>query len=155
MAIGPSSNDPFRHTRPERVHPSAADLASEEFVRTYRTVAARVAFHSAARNIYLEEPFGEHGFWTRLSSLSPPAMFVWGDRDPLVPLAFCQPVSEALPEARQVVLEECGHVPQVELVEQANAAVHHFIAEASASAAARAAERITRAARRLRAARAA
>lgn len=141
--------------RPERLHPSAADLASEEFVRTYRTVAARIAFHSAARNIYLEEPFGENGFWTRLSSLAPPAMFVWGDQDPLVPLAFCQPVAEALPEARQVVLEECGHVPQVELPEQANAAVHHFIAEASASTAARAAARITRAARRLRAARAA
>jgi len=141
--------------RPERLHPSAADLASEEFVRTYRTVAARIAFHSAARNIYLEEPFGEHGFWTRLDSLTPPAMFVWGDQDPLVPLAFCQHVAEALPRARQVVLEECGHVPQVELPEQANAAVHHFIAEASASAAARAAARITRAARRIRAARAA
>ncbi len=141
--------------RPERVHPSAADLAAEEFVRTYRTVAARIAFHSAARNIYLEKPFGTDGFWTRLSSLAPPAMFVWGDQDPLVPLAFCQHVAEALPEARQVVLEECGHVPQVELPEQANAAVHHFIGEASASAAARAAARITRAARRLRAARAA
>jgi pimeloyl-ACP methyl ester carboxylesterase len=141
--------------RPERLHPSAADLASDQFVRTYRTVAARVAFHSAARNIYLEEPFGEHGFWTRLGGLSPPAMFVWGDQDPLVPLAFCQHVAEALPEARQVVLEKCGHVPQVELPEQANAAVHHFIGEASASAAARAAARITRATRRLRAPRAA
>jgi pimeloyl-ACP methyl ester carboxylesterase len=141
--------------RPERLHPSAADLASDQFVRTYRTSAARVAFHSAARNIYLEEPFGEQGFWTRLGSLTPPAMFVWGDRDPLVPLAFCQHVAEALPDARQVVLEECGHVPQVELPEQANPAVDHFIAEASASAAGRAAARIARAARRLRAARAA
>jgi pimeloyl-ACP methyl ester carboxylesterase len=141
--------------RPQRLHPSAADLAAEEFVRTYRTVAGRVAFHSAARNIYLEEPFGENGFWSRLGSLTPPAMFVWGDQDPLVPLAFSQHVAEALPEARQVVLEECGHVPQVELPEQANAAVHHFIGEASASTAARAAARITRAARRLRAARAA
>jgi pimeloyl-ACP methyl ester carboxylesterase len=141
--------------RPERLHPSAADLASKEFVRTYRTVAARIAFHAAARNIYLEEPFGERGFWTRLESLAPPAMFVWGDQDPLVPLAFSQYVAEALPDARQIVLEGCGHVPQVELPEQANSAVHHFIGEGSASAAARAATRIARAARRLRAARAA
>jgi pimeloyl-ACP methyl ester carboxylesterase len=141
--------------RAERLHPSAADLASEEFVRTYRTVAGRIAFHAAARNIYLEEPFGERGFWTRLESLAPPAMFVWGDHDPLVPLAFSQHVAEALPDARQIVLERCGHVPQVELPEQANAAVHHFIGEATASAAARAAARIARAARRLRTARAA
>jgi pimeloyl-ACP methyl ester carboxylesterase len=82
-------------------------------------------------------------------------MFVWGDQDPLVPLAFSQYVAEALPNSRQIVLEECGHIPQVELPEHANSAIHHFIGEGSASAAARVATRIAHAARRLRAARAA
>jgi pimeloyl-ACP methyl ester carboxylesterase len=136
--------------RPERLHPSSADIAVSEFLATYRDHAARVAFHSVARAIYLEEPFGENGFWTRLESLAPPAMFVWGQEDPLVPLAFSHHVAEALPEARQIVLEECGHVPQVELPEDTNALVHDFIAHASASAAARAAARISAAARRLR-----
>lgn len=135
--------------RPERLHPSAADLASEEFLRAYGTLASRVAFYAAARNIYLEEPFGERGFWTRLEELEPPAMFVWGDEDPLVPLAFLQHVRRVLPEARQVVLEECGHVPQVELPERTNALIRRFIAEASASAATRAAARLGRAARKL------
>ena len=45
----------------------------------------------------------------------PPALFVWGDSDGLVPAAFSRHVAEALPGARQVVLAECGHVPQVEL----------------------------------------
>jgi pimeloyl-ACP methyl ester carboxylesterase len=136
--------------RPERIHPSAADVAVEEFLRTYRMVNARVAFHSAARNIYLEEPRGPNGFWTRLESLEPPAMFVWGDEDPLVPLAFSRYVRDALPDARQVVLEDCGHVPQVEHPEDANAVVHDFITHARASAASRAAARLERAARRLR-----
>ena len=57
-------------------------------------------------------------------------MFVWGDEDPLVPLAFCRHVSEALPEARQVVMSECGHVPQVELPEETNGLVHDFMATA-------------------------
>ena len=48
--------------RPERLHPSVADLAVEEFLATYRNHAARVAFSSAARNIYLEEPNGPDGF---------------------------------------------------------------------------------------------
>jgi pimeloyl-ACP methyl ester carboxylesterase len=112
-----------------------------------------VAFHAAARRIYLEEPFGPDGFWTRLEGLLPPAMFVWGDQDPLVPLAFSQYVAEALPNARQIVLEECGHVPQVELPEQANALVHDFIASAATSPATRAIARVGRAARRLRPAR--
>jgi len=136
-------------SRPERIHPSAADVAVEEFLRTYRSVNARVAFHSAARNIYLEEPRGPDGFWTRLETLEPPAMFVWGDEDPLVPLAFSRGVADALPTAKQVVLEQCGHVPQVEHPVDANALVHDFIGHASAPAVQRAARRLGRAARRV------
>jgi pimeloyl-ACP methyl ester carboxylesterase len=136
-------------SRPEGIHPSAADVAVEEFLRTYGSVNARVAFHAAARHIYLEEPKGAKGFYTRLRELDPPAMFVWGDEDPLVPLAFSRYVRDALPAARQVVLEQCGHVPQVEHPVDANALVHDFIGHAQASAAERAARRLGRAARRL------
>jgi pimeloyl-ACP methyl ester carboxylesterase len=136
-------------SRPERIHPSAADVAVEEFLRTYRSVNARVAFSASARHIYLEEPDGPRGFYTRLRELRPPAMFVWGDEDPLVPLAFSRYVHDALPNARQVVLEQCGHVPQVEHPADANALVHDFIAHAQASARERAAKRLGRAARRL------
>jgi len=136
-------------SRPDRIHPSAADVAVEEFLRTYRSVNARVAFHASARHIYLEEPNGPNGFWTRLRDLEPPAMFVWGDEDPLVPLAFARYVREAVPSARQVVLEGCGHVPQVEHPVDSNALVHDHIAHAQASAAERAAKRLSRAARRL------
>jgi pimeloyl-ACP methyl ester carboxylesterase len=136
-------------SRPERIHPSAADVAVEEFLRTYRSVNARVAFHAAARHIYLEEPNGSRGFYTRLRELEPPAMFVWGDEDPLVPLAFSRYVSDALPDARQVVIDQCGHVPQVEHPVDANSLVHDFIGRAQASARERAAKRLGRAARRL------
>ena len=136
--------------RPERLHPTVADVAVEEFTRTYGDHRARVAFSAAARHIYLEEPSGDRGFWERLPGLQPPAMFIWGDADPLVPLAFSNHVAEALPDAKQVVLEECGHVPQVELPEDSNGLVHHFIETAPGAHRARAAARIGRAARRLR-----
>ena len=136
-------------SRPERIHPSAADVAVEEFLRTYRSLNARVAFHASARHIYLEEPKGPDGFWTRLRDLEPPAMFVWGDEDPLVPPAFARYVRDALPDAHQVVLEQCGHVPQVEHPVDANALVHDFINRAHAPATERAAKRLGRAARRL------
>jgi pimeloyl-ACP methyl ester carboxylesterase len=134
-------------SQPDRLHPSVADVAVEEFLRTYRTTAARIAFHASARNIYLEEPFGPNGFWTRLPELSPPAMFVWGDSDPLVPAAFSAHVHEALPRSRSVILPECGHVPQVELPEQTNALVRDFIGLAATSPRARAAAMLRRAGR--------
>jgi pimeloyl-ACP methyl ester carboxylesterase len=136
-------------SRPERIHPSAADVAVEEFLKNYRSVNARVAFHASARHIYLEEPNGPNGFYTRLRDLESPAMFVWGDEDPLVPIAFSRYVRDALPSARQVVLDQCGHVPQVEHPVDANALVHDFISRAQAPAAERAAKRLSRAARRL------
>jgi pimeloyl-ACP methyl ester carboxylesterase len=136
-------------SRPERIHPSAADVAVEEFLRNYRSVNARIAFHSSARHIYLEEPTGPGGFWTRLEDLEPPAMFVWGDEDPVVPLGFSRSVGKALPSAKQVVLEQCGHVPQVEHPVDANALVHDWIGRYQGSAAERAARRLSRVARRL------
>jgi pimeloyl-ACP methyl ester carboxylesterase len=135
-------------SRPERIHPPAADVAVEQFLRTYRSVNSRVAFHASARHIYLEEPIGPKGFWTRLRELEPPALFVWGDEDPLVPLAFSRYVSDALPSAQQVVLDQCGHVPQVEHPVDANTLVRDFIRHAQAPAAERAARRLGRAARR-------
>lgn len=122
--------------RPERLDPSVADIACDEFCRTYRSRAARIAFFAALRNIYLDAPYGERGFWTRLAELAPPALFVWGDSDRLVPAAFSRHVAEALPRAAQVTLPECGHVPQVELPERTNELLADHIERATAASAA-------------------
>src|SRR4051794_33276001 len=117
--------------RPERLDPAAADVAADEFCRAYRSRSARIAYFAALRNIYLDAPDGRRGLWTRLAELRPPALFVWGDSDRLVPVAFSRHVAEALPAARQVVLPECGHAPQVELADRTNALIRAHIAESS------------------------
>lgn len=91
----------------------AVRLAVGEFLRGYAKPGGRVAFYSAARNIALDDPLGEEGLWTRLSTLAPKALFVWGTRDPLVPAGFSRHVRERLPQASQLELD-CGHLPQVE-----------------------------------------
>jgi pimeloyl-ACP methyl ester carboxylesterase len=106
----------------------------DEFLRAYLTPAGRAAFYAAARHIYLEEPHGDAGFWSRLRGLAPDALFVWGRRDRLVPIAFERHVADALPRARHLELD-CGHVPQIELPRQTHAAVGEFLGEAAAPAA--------------------
>lgn len=98
----------------------------DEFLRAYLTPAGRAAFYAAARNIYLEEPHGDRGFWTQLPGLRPPALFVWGRHDQLVPLAFERHVRDALSSAEHLELE-CGHVPQVEAPQETHEAIRRFL----------------------------
>ena len=100
----------------------------DEFLRAYLTPAGRAAFYAAARQIYLEAPHGKDGFWPRLRGLQPDALFIWGRRDTLVPIAFARHVAEALPRARHLELD-CGHVPQMERPRQTHEAVAAFLAQ--------------------------
>jgi pimeloyl-ACP methyl ester carboxylesterase len=97
----------------------------DEFLRSYLTPRGRAAFYAAARNIYLEEPHGPDGFWTRLQGLKPPSLFVWGQKDPIVPISFARHVREALPHAQHLELD-CGHVPQLERPKQTHEALLSF-----------------------------
>jgi pimeloyl-ACP methyl ester carboxylesterase len=100
----------------------------DEFLRSYLEPSGRAAFYAAARNIYLEEPHGPNGFWTRLPSLNVAALFVWGRNDRFVPAKFADHVRDALPAAQHVLLD-CGHVPQLERPKQTHLAIKQFLAE--------------------------
>jgi pimeloyl-ACP methyl ester carboxylesterase len=102
----------------------------DEFLRAYLTPSGRAAFYAAARHIYLESPTGADGFWPRLGELEPDALFVWGKRDRLVPVAFSRHVADALPHASQLELD-CGHVPQIERPRLTHAAVAEFLEQAA------------------------
>jgi pimeloyl-ACP methyl ester carboxylesterase len=99
----------------------------DEFLRSFLTPRGRVAFYEAARNVYLDEPHGEQGLWTRLETLAPDALFIWGRHDQLVPIAFMKHVERALPQARHVELD-CGHVPQLEAPGPTHRAILQFFA---------------------------
>src|SRR6266511_929202 len=112
---------------PDRIRQSWYEAAADEFLRVMGDPRARIAFFAAMRQIYLEEAFGDRGFWERLPGLRPPALFVWGERDRLVPHGFARHVVQALPSCQSVVLRDCGHVPQFELPARTHALVRSFL----------------------------
>jgi pimeloyl-ACP methyl ester carboxylesterase len=114
----------------DRLDPAVGDLMVDEFRRIYHTAGARYAFLASARNIYLEAPHGRNGFYPRLAELRPPAKFIWGSHDSLIPSGFSRHVRKWLPSAEQVTLESCGHVPQVERPDETNALLMDFFARA-------------------------
>ncbi len=118
---------------PGAIDPALADAIVDEFRARQRNPAARAALYSSARKIYLEAPYGKDGFYPRLAQLQVPAMFVWGSHDRLVPSAFSRHVREWLPDAQQIILEGCGHVPQVEHPELTHELLDGFFGHADAA----------------------
>lgn len=115
--------------------PAVGELMVDEFRRIYQSAGARYAFLASARNVYLDSPFGKQGFYPRLARLEPPALFIWGGHDPLVPPAFSRYVNSWLPSAEQVTIERCGHLPQVECPDETNKLLMDFFTRAGTRAA--------------------
>lgn len=126
----------------KRIDDSWHEAAADEFLRIFSTARGRIAFFSALREVYLDDPWGPRGFWDRLEKLSPPSLFIWGDRDPLVPAKFSQHVARALPGAVSIVFEDCGHVPHFEHPARTHQTIRRFLSgELTASAESNAAGR--------------
>jgi pimeloyl-ACP methyl ester carboxylesterase len=115
-----------------RVVPGAqegwAAAGVDEFLRAYHTPRGRAAFYAAARNIYLDAPNGDAGFWHRLNGLECDSLFVWGRQDTLVPIGFMRHVEETLPCAEHLELD-CGHVPQLEEPLRVHRRMQKFLSE--------------------------
>ena len=114
-------------SKPSRLPDSWYDSAVDEFLRTFSSPRGRTALFSAGREIYLESPYGEHGFWDRLAQLERPALFIWGAKDILVPVGFAKHVQKALPNSKSMIFNDCGHIPQFELPDRTNAAIRSFL----------------------------
>jgi pimeloyl-ACP methyl ester carboxylesterase len=99
---------------PKRIDPEWFDAAIDDFRYVWRNPRARVAFFAAARRIYLEEGMGEEGFWARLSKMSVPALYIYGERDTLITHHFARKIRNHLPGAEVQVWKDCGHTPQLE-----------------------------------------
>jgi pimeloyl-ACP methyl ester carboxylesterase len=113
--------------QPNRLPRSWYDAGADEFLRVMRDWPHRRAFYATLRQIYIEEPFGTRGFWTRLTGVRAPALFVWGERDRLVPASFARHVTTALPNSVSHVLPDCGHVPQFELPDRTLELTRNFL----------------------------
>jgi pimeloyl-ACP methyl ester carboxylesterase len=60
-----------------------------------------------------------------------PALIIWGDDDKVMPSAYAALWRESLPNARLVMIEKCGHVPQIEKLSEMIEPLRDFLAEVS------------------------
>ena len=73
--------------------------------------------------------------WRIVESIRVPTLFIWGERDRLVSVDAGEQAVRRLPGSELVVIEDCGHNPQMECPEQFSAAAIAFARRVGARAA--------------------
>lgn len=103
-------------------HKTAADI--------FRQMAARIGFAQGAAQATAS--FCRPDFQGRLHELTMPVLLLWGADDPIMPLAQGQELAAKFPNARLVVLPECGHLPTLERPAECADAIDGFLRRALA-----------------------
>ncbi|CAN5772433.1 hypothetical protein BH18ACT15_BH18ACT15_14000 [soil metagenome] len=118
---------------PTRVPVHWMTAAMDDFLNTWEDPAARLAFARSARSIYLDEPLGDAGFWTRLGAMRTPALYLYGTGDRVITHRLAADVERTLPGAEVVVWDDCGHVPQIEHPQRTADALIDFFGRTSSN----------------------
>jgi pimeloyl-ACP methyl ester carboxylesterase len=63
----------------------------------------------------------------KVGSIKARTLVVWGREDALIPLESGERYAKAIPGAKLVVFDECGHVPQLEKADEFNKALLEFL----------------------------
>lgn len=87
---------------------------------------AAMAGNRAALQIYGGTTMADPTLLGRLPAATTPALVVWGRADRIVPPEHGKAYSDALPDAKFVVIEDAGHLPQLETPEKLHALVAEF-----------------------------
>ena len=62
-----------------------------------------------------------------LASITAPTLIIWGQQDPVIPVAHAHVAKEKIPNAELHIFNPCGHVPPVERTEGFNKLVLEFL----------------------------
>ena len=84
--------------------------------------AGKPGFHDALRACL------EYDFRDRLPEISCPTLIVWGEKDAVLPLQDAHQFERLIPDSRKMVLDDTGHVPQLERPEAFNQVLLDFVA---------------------------
>ena len=107
-------------------------LATREVARAYLDRLRIEGIDDAYRGLLA--PNGQAPPEVDLESLATPALLVWGRDDTLTPLANGERMAAGLPDARLVVLDDCGHSPAEERPRELLAELLPFLAAQPAPA---------------------
>jgi pimeloyl-ACP methyl ester carboxylesterase len=108
---------------PLMLHPSR--IKDAPLTKTIRVMAERTGVDSYLREQRAIIPRPD--FRPGLPEIKCPALVLCGRQDQLAPLECSEEMAAAIPEARLVVVEECGHLSTLERPDEASAAMRAWL----------------------------
>jgi pimeloyl-ACP methyl ester carboxylesterase len=107
--------------------PGSIDAAQVEgYAAPLRSAGARRALVASARQLV---PPDADRLTSRYPELDVPTLLLWGRQDPVVPLGLAKRLRAALPRARLVILDRCGHLPAEEQPAESLRVVEDFLGD--------------------------
>jgi pimeloyl-ACP methyl ester carboxylesterase len=99
-------------------------LVTEKMVDEQLTLRLRAAF-----TITKMQEAGERGSLSEqeVRGVKAPTLVVWGKYDELANPAGAERLEKAIPGARKVIIDNCGHMPQLERADEFNRLVRNFL----------------------------
>jgi pimeloyl-ACP methyl ester carboxylesterase len=94
-----------------------------EFAPLLDELAAAVRAESLGRQLLLMAETDQRDL---LSRIDVPSLLIWGELDARSPLTVARQFERAIPDAKLVVIPDCGHVSNLERPTQLNEAVREF-----------------------------
>ena len=79
-------------------------------------------------------PIPDKGLAKRLHRIEAPTLIVWGKQDRLVSSAYAAEFGRRIAGSRVEIIDECGHIPQLEQPEKTYALVSDFLGLAAEAA---------------------
>lgn len=100
---------------PKAVPAQRLEEAVAEVRRRARLPHAQDAFTASLRGLVGSHLLrGDRGTWRRAASVQAPVLLVWGAQDRLVDVALASRAARTFPDVRLLVLDDVGHVAQME-----------------------------------------
>jgi pimeloyl-ACP methyl ester carboxylesterase len=100
---------------------------TDERLSEYLAAARRPGTAAAMRSLILSLGGRSTAVKDRLPLIQAPTLVIWGREDRWIPLAHADLFVEAIPGARKVVLDSCGHMPQAEEPEVVGRLLQEFL----------------------------
>jgi 2-hydroxy-6-oxonona-2,4-dienedioate hydrolase len=124
-ALRLASRDDIRFLGPLTFHDKRfyenVDLAFKQRVAAGDSYTVRQILDSMIR--------GEDTLDNRLAAIKQPTLVVWGREDKLIPLSFGERFRREIKASRLCVIDNCGHMPQVECPSEFATAMLRFFGE--------------------------